>query len=195
MSELLDKVLRSLGVDLTATDVEFVAAIVGIVLIVIGVMVVATHILDHFSRASAAYSATSASSRLLPTLAEDVLDEDLQDVYAKTLWLDALVAEYAAEHAAEYPAEHAAELSSPTGCRLGRAVRRYLVGEQARRFKATQTGQRKKDEPPKHKEARLDRVEAALDEAIGAVEAQPTRAEPLADLLERLASRVESAQK
>lgn len=183
MSELLDKLLRSLGVDLTATDVEVVAAIVGIVLIVIGVMVVATHILVHFSRAAAAYSARSASSRLLPTLAEDALDDDLQEIYAKTLQLDALIA------------EHAAKLSSPTGTRLGRAVRRYLVGEQARRFKATQSGQQEKDEPPKHKEARLDRVEAALDEAIGAVEAQPTRAEPLADLIERLASEVESAQK
>ncbi|MFP4600863.1 MAG: hypothetical protein ACLFVJ_21615 [Persicimonas sp.] len=178
MSEPLDEILQTAGANLTAADVELLAMIAGLVLIVIGVLVVATHLLDYFSRAAAA----SASSRLLPTLAQDALDDDLQEIYARTLRLDALIA------------DHAAELSSPTGSRLGRAVRRYLVGEQARRFKAIQSGQQEKDEPPKPKEARLGRVEAALDEAIGAVEAQPTRAEPLADLLERLASEVDSAQ-
>jgi hypothetical protein len=126
-------------------------AILAILLITFGTIVLLVTIFGKWAHAIE----QDPSTRLLPTLVEDVLDVDLQRVYRRTLMVDTQIA-------------HSFEgLTEPTGTELGRQARQLLVGLQAQRFAACQqqpTPQRK-DEPPEQ-EARLKEVSAVIERAL-----------------------------
>lgn len=167
MSELLDNLIAQAG------GLDLVGVLLGMVLIVVGAAILMVVLLGQMSART-----PDAASRLLPTLAEDVLDDELQQIYRQTLWLDALIA------------RHHAPLGGPTGTELGRRVRRELVALQAERFAAKNA----RGEHPVG-DARLEELRDVVEQACELAEAsEPTRrgraelAEALADIDERLGS-------
>jgi hypothetical protein len=173
---------------LSSQSAALVVAALAILLIVFGsiALIVAT-----FSKWAHTLE-NDDSSRLLPTLVEDVLDLDLQRVYRRALMLDDQVA------------AHFDTLAEPTGTELGRRARQILVGLQARRFAArraqpdaTETSPEKTDknktgEPPV-KGARLKEVTAVIEEALDLLPSGsgPSETAKAARLLEELSTRLE----
>lgn len=118
-------------------------------------------------------------SRLVPALAEEVLDGDLQKLYRHSRRLDAALAE-----------GDGSNRSSETGSPFGRAVRRYLVTLQVERHAARR---RRRDgkgaDPP---DERLEQVADLLDEALADAEDRGA-AQRLPEGLEAHAARLEEA--
>ncbi len=131
--------------------VDLVVALLSVVLIVVGATLLLTVLT---TRMLARAQAGSADSRLLPTLAEEVLDDDLRAAYQRSMWLDTLIA------------QHFPELGDPTGTELGRQVRKWLVRLQAQRFAGAPTQQGE----PAGQQTRLAEIDAVLDQALDLVD-------------------------
>ncbi|QDG50978.1 hypothetical protein FIV42_09590 [Persicimonas caeni] len=134
---------------LSAPTAQLIAAILAILLIMVGAVLLIITLFGKWARAIE----NETDSRLLPTLAEDVLDADLQRIYRKSLMLDDQIAEC-------FPT-----IASATGTELGRKARKFVVGLQATRFAAAQGLQSRRGEPS-DMEARLERVGAVIEEAL-----------------------------
>lgn len=177
MIEALQKLVSLAGLELGGLQIDELASVLGALLIVIGVLILAYFALGRLS----SETEKPRGSRLLPTLAEDVLDADLRRVYRQSLWLDALAAKRL----------DAGE--STTGSRLGRNARRALVDLQIRRYSARQT---QRGEPPQN-EARLADIQNALLEAIDALEPASDGVEvdarKLEAILEKIAERLQDS--
>lgn len=137
---------------LSAQTAQLVTAFLAILLILVGAVILIIMLFGKWARAIEAEN----DSRLLPMLAEDVLDVDLQRLYRQSLDLDDRVAKF-------FPT-----IASPTGTALGRKARKFAVGLQSGRFSARQNG---RGEPPA-KEARLAEVRAVIEEALERVDAE-----------------------
>ncbi len=176
----MDDLLVQLGQagGLSPETAHLVTAILAVLLIMVGATLLIVVLFGRWAHTVE----QEVDTHLLPTLAEDVLDIDLQRIYRRTLELDALVD------------EHFEGLASATGTELGRSVRQFVVGLQAERFAAREDSRTQRGEPSQ-REARLDEVCAVLDEALerlGPRGAAPSSAAEAARTLEALEERLES---
>lgn len=170
LGDLFERLIDAIG--LSGADGEIVVALLALLLIVVGIAILLLVLFGKWAR-----TVDAGESRLLPTLAEDVLDGDLRHVYEHTLVLDRLVA------------EHFPVLASDTGTPLGRRVRKFVVRVQASRF----AGGRNTRGEPSQKEARLEEVDQLVQAAVeqlGAEVASSSSAERASQLLDELDDQV-----
>jgi hypothetical protein len=163
MGDLVEHLSDLIGI--SAESAGLVIAALAILLIVVGCALL---IVTVFGKWASTLEADT-SSRLLPTLVEDVLDSDLQHIYRQSLLVDSRVA------------DSFDNLAEPTGTELGRSARQYVVRLQAQRFAARQAGSpsiktgspsnkagsaSNKTGEPLGEGARLDEVAAMLEAAL-----------------------------
>ena len=170
-------------------DVAGAGAIFGMLLVVIGLILLPKLL-------AALRTPEDGELRLSPTLAEDMLDFDLSEIYQRSLALDAQLfnAKY---DASQEVIEALNETDAPphvgaTGSALGRALRKLTVRVQAERF-AKRTGRgrpEQKNEPPVT-EARLERMNQVLDEAL----LLDATSSEIAQVLDELTREVETARR
>ncbi|AWV90932.1 hypothetical protein [Bradymonas sediminis] len=145
-------------------DVAVYGAIFGMLLVVIGLILLPKLL-------AALRMPDGGELRLSPTLAEDVLDFDLSEIYQRSLALDAQL--FNAKHdlsqgvITTLSGADARPQVGATGSTLGRALRKWAVRAQAERFarRAGRARPPQKNEPPAA-EARLERMNQVLDEAL-----------------------------
>jgi hypothetical protein len=175
------------------------AAILGVLCVIVGL-----YMLLAISMRGRGSGGGLDAHRLMPTLAEDVLDEDLGRIYRRSLWLDAQL--LSARESRVGDGSPGDTLSATTPSALGRAIRRLLVRTQAERFarRCGEAGGRSADpmnarmthitkskgEPPES-ETRLLMMSETLDEALAYDETAPD----IGPALDALARRVDQAHR
>lgn len=157
MNDLLVHLGEAAG--LSAQTTQLVAAFLAVLLIMVGAVLLIIMLFGKWARAIE----RETDSRLLPTLAEDVLDTDLRRIYSQSLVLDERIAKF-------FPT-----IASPTGTQFARRVRKFVVSLQATRFAARHAHKNAhknaRSEPPA-KEARLAEVRAVIEEALERIDAE-----------------------
>lgn len=143
MQELIEAIARGLG---------WAPALVGLAFGLLGLLALlgGTALLVYFLLYFIRVRRAGGAPMLLPTLVEDVLDEDLRRTYQRSILLDDLLS-------------GVGTVGSGAGSELGRALRKWVICAQAERYAAEAVGART---CARASSTHLARIEQTLDEAF-----------------------------